>query len=197
MRTINTIQKNALISLLTVIVATSLNGCAAVVVGGGAATAYATDPRSSSQMSRDHDVKSAVKDALDNALPKNNIEVTSYNNKTLLTGQVVSEINKELATKTAVDTAKKVSNSAQVLNYIEVGDVDKSKYVNDTYITSKIKTTAFSAVGIDSNHMKVVTSDSTVYLFGTMNKSQADRVIDISKSTSDVKKVVPLFDYVN
>ena len=90
-----------------------------------------------------------------------------------------------------------MSNSATVLNYIEVGDEDKSKYVNDAYITSKIKTTAFSTVGIDSNHMKVVTSDSTVYLFGTMTKSQANRVIDISRSTSDVKKVVPLFDYID
>jgi osmotically-inducible protein OsmY len=198
MRSITTINENILVSLLTIIATTSLSGCAAAVIGGGtAATAYVTDPRSSSQISKDHDVKSAVKDALDSILPKNNIEVTSYNNKTLLTGQVVSQTNKDLATKTAMNTAKKMYNSTHVLNYIKVGDADKSRYVNDAYITSKIKTTAFSTVGIDSNHMKVVTSDSIVYLFGTMTKSQAEQIIHISKSTSDVKKVVSLFDYVN
>jgi hypothetical protein len=63
-------------SALCLIGSISLSGCAATAIGG--ATVYATDPRSSIQMSRDHDIKSAVKDALGNTFPKNNIEVTSY-----------------------------------------------------------------------------------------------------------------------
>ena len=179
--------------ILCGIAMTSLNSCAAVAATAGGGVAYATDPRSSSQMSTDHDLKSAVKDKLDVVLAKNNIEVTGYNNKVLLTGQVISKANSDIATQVAESTPL----VKQVFNYIEISPEDNASYTSDTYITSKVKSSAFVTVGIDSNNMKVITYHGSVYLFGITTKSQGERLVTLSKSISGVKNVIPLFDYVN
>ncbi len=179
------------IVLCLIAIVTFLNGCAAVVAGS-AATAYVTDPRSSKQISGDRNLKSEAKTALDKALPKNNIETSSYNNAVLLTGQVASQSDSDIATK----TVQGIPNVRKVYNYIEVRDFDSSSYSNDAYITSKVKAEAFTTIGIDSNNIKVITNNSSVYILGATTKSQAERLVNIAKSVSGVKKVTLLVDYI-
>ncbi len=180
---------NAVLYLIAIV--TFLNGCAAVVAGT-AATAYVTDPRSSKQIRGDFNLKSEAKEALNKALPKNNIETTSYNNAVLLTGQVNSQSNSDIATT----VVKKLATVRKVYNYIEVRDFELSNYSNDAYITSKLKAEAFSTIGIDSNSIKVVTNNNTIYILGAITKSQTERLVEIAKSITGVKKVIILVDYI-
>jgi osmotically-inducible protein OsmY len=48
-----------------------------------------------------------------------------------------------------------------------------------------------------ANHVKVVTEDSVVYLLGLVNQEEARSAVDIARSTSGVRKVVKVFEYLN
>ena len=65
----------------------------------------------------------------------------------------------------------------------------------DTYITSKVKTRLIEARRFDANNVKVVTERSVVYLLGLVSRDEGDAAAEIAASTSDVARVVKLFEY--
>ena len=176
-----------------------LSGCAAVVVGGVAAgatsgAAVATDPRSSSGVFDDQGLKNKVKDSLDAMIPGNSIEVTSYNQNILLTGQVIDTENKGKA----VTVTKQVVGVKKIYDYIEVGATQSASQTSkDAYLTSVVKSNLLVSKGVDSNNVKVVTTNSIVYLMGLVDKEQAKKIEAAALEVDGVKKVVSLFQYVN
>ncbi len=176
-----------------------LSGCAAVVVGGVAAgatsgAAVATDPRSSSGVFDDQGLKNKVKDSLDAMIPGNSIEVTSYNQNILLTGQVIDAENKAKA----VTVTKQVVGVKKIYDYIEVGATQSASQTSkDAYLTSVVKSNLLVSKGVDSNNVKVVTTNSIVYLMGLVDKEQAKKIEVAALEVDGVKKVVSLFQYVN
>ena len=69
---------------------------------------------------------------------------------------------------------------------------------NDSYITSKIKTSILANIQeLDGAQVKVVTENSVVFLMGLVTREQADKVTEIARTTDGVKKVVKLFEYPN
>lgn len=176
-----------------------LSGCAAVVVGGVAAgatsgAAVATDPRSSTGVFDDQSLKNKVSDSLNAAIPGNSIEVTSYNQNILLTGQVIAQENKEKA----VTITKQVVGVKKIYNYIEVGPSQSAGQTSkDAYLTSVVKSNLLVSKGVASNDVKVVTTNGVVYLMGLIDKSQAAKVEHAAAEVDGVKKVVNLFDYVS
>jgi osmotically-inducible protein OsmY len=174
-----------------------LNGCAAVVVGGvaaGAATgaAVGSDPRSSGGVFDDQELKQHVANSLDAAIPGHNVEVTSYNQKILLTGQVISPENKTKAEA----IARQVAGVKKVFNYIEVGPTETAAQVSrDAYLTSLIKSNMLFSKGISSNDVKVVTSHQVVYLMGLVDDYQAKKMIHAASEIDGVRDVINLFDY--
>lgn len=173
-------------------------GCTALVVGGVAAgatagAAVATDPRDSSGVTDDQSLRRKVADALNAMIPGNNIEVTSYDRKILLTGQVVGTDNKEKATNIAMQ----VPSVKLVHNYIEVGPSQSATQTSkDAYITSSVKSSLLFTKGVSSNDVKVVTSNSVVYLMGMVDQYQAKKMATTASGVDGVRKVVPLFEYV-
>ncbi len=67
--------------------------------------------------------------------------------------------------------------------------------VQDSWITTKIRTQIFADDTINPKAFKVVTSDRVVYLMGDVRKEEAKKVIYISRNVSGVERVVTLFKY--
>jgi len=191
-------KKFGLITILIVSLGI-LDGCAAAVVGGVAAgattgAAVATDPRSGGGVVDDQKLRGSVKDALDAMIPGNSIEVTSYSQKVLLTGQVISEDNKVKAEKVAGE----VPGVKKVYDYITVGASQSTgQSSKDAYLTSAVKSKLLVTKGVSSNDVKVVTTDSVVYLMGMVDPYQAKKMTKAASGVDGVKKVVSLFEYVS
>ncbi len=177
-----------------VIFSSGIFGCAAAVVGGAAAgatagVAVAEDPRSSSGVFDDQELRRKVSDAVTATVP-GNIEVTSYNARILLSGQVSNAEAKDKAEA----MAKQVPGVKLVYNYLEIGkNQSATQSSKDTYITSAVKSKLLFTKNVDSNDVKVVTTNGIVYLLGMVDEYQANKMTQAARQVSDVKRVVPLF----
>lgn len=192
-------MKKSVLMMLMLGVLNGLSGCAAVVVGGVAAgattgAAVAADPRSSSVVVDDQSLRGKVKDALDAMIPGNNIEVTSYSQRILLTGQVISKDNKAKAEKVSGE----VPGVKKIYDYITVGPSQSAGQTSkDAYLTSAVKSNMLVSKGVNSNDVKVVTTNGVVYLMGMVDPYQAKRMTKAASEVDGVKKVISLFEYVN
>lgn len=75
--------------------------------------------------------------------------------------------------------------------------VDNRTYstAQDSWITGKIRTHIFADGSIDPKAFKIVTADSIVYLMGDVRPEQAQKVINISRKTAGVRRVVRVMKY--
>lgn len=163
----------------------SLTGCA------NAALAV-TDPRSLSTVTSDQYITRdlSVK-YMGSEFESDHVSATVYNHEVLLTGQASS-----LAQRfKIVRTAKDFDSVQKVYDYVEVSSKYVSTSTEDTYITSKVKSSLFGNGDINSNDVKIVTDNGVVYILGIINKSQLKNMVEVTRSIDGVKKVVPLVHY--
>ncbi|MCA0402397.1 MAG: BON domain-containing protein [Proteobacteria bacterium] len=120
------------------------------------------------------------------------IDMAVFNGDLLLVGHVP-----ELALREEI--MRRISNISgfrRVFNQIDVADLPNNS-MNDSWITTKIRSQIFADSTIDPNVFKVITSDNIVYLMGDVQPNQATKVIDIARNTEGVVRVVKLFKYYN
>jgi len=118
--------------------------------------------------------------------------IVSMNGVVLLVGQVESDDLIGIA-DTALGSVSKVRT---VHNELTVaGPISLLARSNDALLTSKVKAKLLANDRINSNRVKVITEDSVVYLMGRITREKADIVVEISRNTSGVKKVVKVFEY--
>lgn len=80
--------------------------------------------------------------------------------------------------------------------YIKIGlSQTKANTLQDSWITTKIRSQIFADDSIDPNAFKIVTSDNIVYLMGDVKRDEAQTVINIARYTAGVKRVVTLLKY--
>ncbi|KTD11841.1 hemolysin, lipoprotein [Legionella gratiana] len=124
---------------------------------------------------------------------KNNqcvIDIAVFKGDILLVGHVPTpEMKKELRRRLAA-----VKGYRRLFNYVGVNSL-LSNSMEDSWITTKIRSQIFADGSIDPNAFKVVTSDRVVYLMGDVHGDQAVKVINISRTTADVVRVVKLLQY--
>ena len=178
------------------VLATQLNACVPVVIGGAAAGgAVAADRRTAGIFVEDENIELKAVKHMETTLGENaHVNVTSYNRNVLLTGEVPDE-----AAKASAETfVKSIDNVRAVTNEIAVGPKTSiSSRSNDTYLTSKIKTKFVTENQFPANVVKIVTENSVVYLLGIVNKTEADAAAEIARNTDGVDKVVKVFEYIN
>ena len=122
------------------------------------------------------------------------IIVNSHNGVVLLTGQVATNDLRQMAS----DTVNKISTVRQLHNELQVGPyVPMSTRTYDTWLTTKIKTKLIANKEIDNSRVRVITEAKTVFLMGMVSRHEAEIVTDIARTTSGVKKVVRVFEYIN
>jgi osmotically-inducible protein OsmY len=170
-------------------------GCAAVVIGAtaGAGVLVAMDRRSAGIRASDQAIESKVtRDAADRWPSGVHLNVTSYDGKVLLTGEV--------PTAAIRDEIGRIAQSTEyvrgVNNELVVGpETEYGARTQDTYITAKVKSRLIEGGRFDANNVKVVTERRVVYLMGIVSRGEGDAAAEIAASTTDVARVVKLFEY--
>lgn len=181
----------ACIALLPVI-----SGCAAVVVGGAAATGYmvAEDRRTVGTMTEDEGIEVKAVSRIGEKINDAHINVTSYNRAVLLTGEVPSEAAKADAER----IARAVENVRSVFNELQVaGNSSMQARTNDSVLTSKVKGRFVDAGKFSPLHVKVVTENGIVYLMGLVKRQEATDAAEVARTTGGVRKVVRVFEYLD
>ena len=172
-------------------------GCAVVVVGAtvGAGTLVAMDRRSASVVASDQQIEQKIAKTVGDRWATGtgvHLNVTSYDGKVLLTGEV--------PTAAIRDEIEKIASSTPyvrgVTNELMVGpETLIAARTRDSYITSKVKARLVEAKRLDAKDVVVVTERGVVYLLGLVSPAQGDAAAEVAASTSDVVRVVKLFEY--
>lgn len=183
------------ISLLAAVIA--LQGCAeAVVVGGMGGLVAMHDVRSTKTMFQDHYVEKEARRAIDNdprLQDQSEINVTSFNHRVLLTGQVRS---KDLR-KRAGNLVASLDNVVQIENKLRVSakPIDVS-WTGDSFTTARVKARLFFR-DFDATRIKVVSELGHVYLMGLVTHAESDTVVAMLSDVDGVDAVTRLFEYVD
>lgn len=123
------------------------------------------------------------------------INVTSYNRIVLLTGEAPREEDRALAEQLARET----ENVRDVVNEIQIASPSSlGSRASDSSITAQVKARFVnqSNGAFAANHVKVVTENGIVYLMGLVTRREADAATHIARTTSGVRKVVRVFEYI-
>jgi osmotically-inducible protein OsmY len=188
---------SALAKLLAVLLITSqITGCGVLAVGGVAATAtIAADRRTAAVQAIDKGIELEAGGALSKRFGDNaHINITSFNQKVLLTGEVKdADIKGE-----AGAYVKAMKNARSVFNELIVGPNSSfTARANDSYLESKIKTQMIFTDKLPSNSMAIVAEGSSVYLMGILTQGEADIAKKVASNTSGVKDVYAYFDIIS
>ena len=122
------------------------------------------------------------------------VNVTSYNRKALITGEVPSAEIKDKVGQIAAE----VPNVTGVHNEVQVAGISSfSARSSDTLITSKVKARFVDGKRFSANWVKVTTEAGVVYLMGLVTQQEADDAIELARTTSGVTKVVNLMEIIS
>jgi len=187
--------RNVILTLLSVHI---LAGCAPAIVGGAATgVVIAHDTRTTGTVVEDEaiELKVANKIFKDKELfNQTHINVTSYNNNVLVTGETPTEEMRQRVITLTTKTPK----VRHVYNEVSVEPprpmLSRS---NDAWITTKIKSNLLRIKDFDSTRVKVVTEKGVVYLMGFLNEQEGTAVAEHVRRISGVRKVVKLFEVPN
>jgi osmotically-inducible protein OsmY len=174
----------------------SLSGCAPLIVGGAVMTGVmATDRRTTGTQVEDESIEIKVGNAVRKEMGERiNLNVTSFNRKVLLTGEVRTAADMERAEK----IAQSQDNVSGVVNDLAVMPVSTlAQRTRDTVITGRVKAAFVDAKDLQVNAFKVVTERGIVYMMGRVTSREAKRATDIARSIGGVTKVVRVFDEIS
>lgn len=175
------------------LVAATLGGCAAVVVGSAVGTALVvTDRRTAGTQLEDQNIElKALTRVRESVGERGHVNTTSYNRLVLLTGEVQSD-----ADRAAVEQAiGRIENVRSIVNELGVmGASSLTSRSNDTILTSKVKASLIDAKDLQAGAIKVVTERAVVYLMGRVTEREANRATDLARGVPGVQKVVKVFE---
>jgi osmotically-inducible protein OsmY len=181
-----------LAALLLAAAVPALTGCfPAVVVGAGTAAVMANDRRTTGMQVEDENIELKIAQ-LD--LGKAHINGTSYNRRVLLTGEALTEAQRD----SIEQKVRTIASVKEVVNEIQVaGNSSLAARSSDTMTTSNVKTRMVNNPKFNALHVKVITEASTVYLMGLVTPEEADAAVEVARTTSGVSRVVKVFEYIS
>lgn len=155
-----------------------LASCSALVVGGVAAAGGGT-------VVDDQSLEHKVNQVLSAQIPKGSFTVASYDQNILLAGQVPTNADKTKANSAAANTV----GVKKVWNYLNVGtNEDAGDITTDAYLTTAAKSRLIAQKDVNTNNIKVVTSNGIVYLLGKQ-AGKADQIQAASVAIKGINKV--------
>lgn len=187
------------IVLLAGTLSAGLSGCGVLVLGGTATAAGVVhDRRTAGTLVEDQAIELKAYEALDRdpqRLANAHVNVTSYNNSVLLTGEVPDEQTRAWVEERIeqVEKVREVHNELVVAPPSSLGSRS-----NDAWITTKVKTSLVRITGLpgfDPTRVKVVTERGSVYLMGLVTQAEGDAAASVARQISGVQRVVKLFEY--
>lgn len=118
------------------------------------------------------------------------LEIAVFNADVLLVGRVPDDALLALIKKRLMGW----TTPRAVYNEIKVR-AEPLDSLQDTWITTKIRSQMLSYSEINPKAFKIVTSDAVVYVMGEVQADQAETVLAIARSTAGVRWVVKLLHY--
>lgn len=185
------------IKLFAALLITSfLSGCGVLAVGGVVAGASVmADRRTPAVQAIDKGIEFEAGNALSKRYGDDaHINVTSFNQKVLLTGEVKDADIKGQAGA----YVKAMKNARSVFNELIIGP--NSSYTaraNDAFLESKIKTQMIFTDKLPSNSMAIVAEGSGVYLMGILTQNEAAIAKKVASNADGVKDVYAYFDIIS
>ncbi|MFT6766377.1 MAG: osmotically-inducible protein OsmY [Burkholderiaceae bacterium] len=186
-----TVQTALLISLATL----TLSACAPLLIGGTATgVLVANDRRTSGAQLEDQTIEIKSLGNINNVVgDRGHINVTSFNRRVLVTGEVPSTGDKSAV----AGSLSKTDNVQLVVNELVIGGAATfANRARDTLVTTRVKASMIEARDLQASIVKVVTERGSVYLMGIVTQREADRASEVASSTSGVQRVVRLFEIV-
>lgn len=188
-----------LLAVIGIMISAQLvTGCAPGVVAGAAtATALvANDRRSADVVFQDQLIETKANDAIygHEVLGRTvHVNVTSYNKRVLLTGEVPQEaMRDQIEALVAANT-----NVKSVHNEIIVGPNSPLDSRNrDGMITANVKTNILRRTKVDPTKIKVVTEQGNVYLMGIVTADESTQVTELARNIEGVAQVTKVFEYI-
>lgn len=187
------------LSILTlgVCLAASLSACVPLLMGGAVVgtALVATDRRTSGAQLEDEGIELRSASRLREALgDRAHVNVTSFNRRVLISGEVPTEQDKQLVEQ----TVSRVENVRTVVNELAVlGNSSLTQRSNDALITGKVKAGLVDSKDLFANAFKVTTERGTTYLMGRVTQREADRATEVARTTGGVQKVVKVFEIIS
>ena len=187
----------ASLSMGGILLLAQLQGCVGVVAVGGAGAAVAVDRRSAGTIVDDEAIELKASQAIynDDDLGKQaHINITSYNNIVLLSGETPTAAMRNRA----VDIARHVEKVRKVYNEIVVAQPTAMKSRSeDTWITTEVKTKLVGIKEISAANVKVITENHAVYMMGIVSHAEANTAAEAARSIEGVTRVITLFEYLD
>jgi osmotically-inducible protein OsmY len=174
----------------------SLSGCFGLIVGAGIGSAVsAVDRRTLGAQTEDKSVTVKAEIKMREVTNGNgNINVTSFNRKVLLTGEVRDEAMKA----TAEREVRKIENVVSVINELKIsGSSSYTSRSSDALITTKVKASLVDMKTVSAISFKVTTERGVVYLMGLVTPREGNIAADVAKGVSGVTSVVKIFEYIS
>ncbi|WP_034298306.1 BON domain-containing protein [Herbaspirillum sp. RV1423] len=176
--------------------AISLQGCFGILAGGMlAGTFAATDRRTLGAQTEDKSIVVKGESNIPGVVPEgSHVNVTSFNRKVLLTGEVPDEASKAAAER----EIKSLPGVEGVFNELAIsGSSGFSARSGDALITSKVLASLVDAKDLYASAYKVTTERGIVYLMGRVTEREGKRGAEIASGVSGVQKVVTLYEYIS
>lgn len=173
-----------------------VQGCAPVVIAGGATAAVAAgDKRTIGTQIDDENIELTARRKLndDNRLGDDvHISITCFNGTLLLTGEATTAEQRDIV----VSLVRSIEGVKRVVSEINVTEPTAfSTRVHDSWITGQVKAKMLDTENLKATRIKVVTENSVVYLMGLVSRAQADLATDAARQVSGVQRVVRMFEY--
>ncbi|KAG0163134.1 hypothetical protein DFQ28_010893 [Apophysomyces sp. BC1034] len=189
------VRKTLTLAVLAVGLASTLQGCGLLLLGGAAGgTLVAVDRRTLGAQTEDREIQIRALKRIGDALPDTaHVNVTVYNRRVLLTGEVPDDAAKQKAESIVRD----IINVSGIANELAVQPASSfSSRTRDTYISSKVQAALIGRKDISSNYYKWTTECGIVYLMGLVTVDEGNRGADAVSRVTGVKQVVKLFQYI-
>ena len=183
-------------AVLCVALLSSLQGCVAVVAAGAVGGAVATaDRRTLGAQTEDKSIVVKGEANIPGVVPQgSHVNVTSFNRKVLLSGEVPDEASKAAAER----EIKSLPGVEAVYNELAIsGSSNFSSRSGDALVTSKVLASLVDAKDLYSSAFKVTTERGIVYMMGRVTEREGKRAADIASGVSGVQKVVTLYEYIS
>lgn len=176
----------------------TLSGCAAIAVGGAAATtaAVATDRRTAGEQVEDQSIEMKAGAEARKLVGEQDgrVNTNAYAGHVLLVGDVPTEAMRQQAES----NISKIAKVRKVYNFLRVGDITSlSVRSNDSWLTTKVRTALINTKEVPSRTISVTTERGVVYLQGKVTPAEGERAALAAAGVEGVNKVVKLFEYVS
>lgn len=176
-----------------------LQGCAPVVVVGGAAgvASVAHDRRTAGAILDDQSIELKAGAALvsDTGLKNQaHINVTSMNGIVLLTGEAATpEARDEVLRK-----VREINGVRRTVNEMRIAEPSPmGSRARDSLITSAVKSRFLVTKDFDSTRITIVTEAGVVYLMGLVTHDEGDLAANLAATIDGVERVVKVYEYID